>query len=101
LKYILLEKDVNEIDKDKIIKDLNLQITKFKNFKKELFSYRIPKDLDFYLILSVKTVRDNFVSNIDNIIKASELLIKYIETKDENYFISAYKFLKVIFEFSF
>lgn len=98
---ILLEKDVDEVDKDKMIKDLNLQITKFKNIKKELFSYKMPKDLDFYLILSAKTVRDNAASNINNIVKADESLIEYIKTKDKNYFISAYNFLKVIFDFSF
>lgn len=98
---LLLEKEVEEIDREKLIEKLSLQITKFKEIKKKLFSYRIPKDLNFYLVAAIKSCRDNVVSDVEKMIKVSEILIEYIKTENEDFLISAGELLKTILEFSF
>lgn len=98
---ILLEQEVEKIEKEKLVNILSSQILKFKDIKKDLYSYKMPKNLDFYLVLSVKTSRDGIGANVENTIKVCENLIEYINTKDKKYFEEGYNLLKNIFEFSF
>lgn len=98
---ILLEQEVEKIEKEKLVNILSSQILKFKDIKKDLYSYKMSKNLDFYLVLLVKTSRDITGANIENTIKVCENLIEYINTKDKKYFEEGYNLLKNIFEFSF